>query len=87
MDVIIHLARLSDGSRKVISFQEITGMEGDVITLQEIFSFEQTALDENSKVKGQFCNTGTRPRFVERFKVAGITVPDDLFDPTKVFEV
>lgn len=87
MDVIIHLARLSDGSRKVISFQEITGMEGDVITLQEIFSFEQTALDESSKVKGRFCNTGTRPRFVERFKVAGITVPDDLFDPTKVFEV
>ena len=87
MDVIIHLTRLSDGSRKIISFQEIAGMEGNIITLQEIFSFQQTALDENGRVKGKFKSEGVRPKFVEKFNVAGITVPDDIFDPMNVFEV
>lgn len=87
MDVVIHLSRLSDGSRKLISFQEITGMEGNIITLQEIFSFQQTGLDENSKVKGQFKSQGVRPKFIERFNVVGITVLEDLFDPMNVFEV
>jgi len=87
LDAIIHLARLSDGSRKLISFQEITGMEGDIITLQEIFSFERTALDEKGKVKGRFKNMGVRPRFVEKFRVAGIDISDDSFDPLKSFEV
>jgi pilus assembly protein CpaF len=87
LDVIIHLARLSDGSRKLISFQEITGMEGEVITLQEIFSFEQMGLDGNGKVRGRFRNMGVRPKFTERFTVLGIAVPDDFFNPTKAFEV
>ena len=87
LDVIIHLSRLSDGSRKIISFQEITGMEGSIITLQEIFSFKQTAVDENGRVKGRFKSEGVRAKFIEKFNVVGITVPDDLFDPMNVFEV
>jgi pilus assembly protein CpaF len=87
MDVIVHLARLSDGSRKIMSFQEITGMEGDILTLQEIFSFQQTAVDENGRVKGRFKSEGVRAKFIEKFNVVGITVPDDLFDPMNVFEV
>ena len=87
LDVVIHLARLSDGSRKLINLQEITGMEGDIITLQEIFSFEQTALDENGRVKGRFKSVGVRPKFIERFKPIGITVPEDFFNPMRVFEV
>jgi pilus assembly protein CpaF len=87
IDVVIHLARLSDGSRKIISFQEITGMEGNIITLQEIFSFQQTGLDEKGRVRGRFKSEGVRPKFIEKFNVVGITVPDDIFDPTNVFEV
>ncbi len=84
IDVVIHLARLSDGSRKITSVQEITGMEGNIITLQEIFSFKQTGLDEKGKVKGRFKSEGVRPKFVEKFHVVGITLPEDIFDPEKV---
>jgi pilus assembly protein CpaF len=87
LDVIIHLSRLSDGRRKIISFQEITGMEGNIITLQEIFSFKQTAVDENGRVKGRFKSEGVRAKFIEKFTVVGITVSEDLFDPMNVFEV
>src|SRR5512139_1995984 len=87
LNVIIQVARLFDGSRKVISFQEITGMEGDIITLQEIFSFQQKGIDSKGAVKGRFQATGIRPRFVEIFKARGIPVPMDLFNPDKVFEV
>lgn len=87
LDIIIHLARLVDGSRKIVSFQEITGMEGDTITMQEIFSFEQTGIDANGMVKGRFCAKGIRPKFVERFKALGIPIPYDLFDPEKVYEI
>lgn len=87
IDVILQLTRLSDGSRKMTSLQEVTGMEGEIITLQEIFSFEQTALDENRKVKGRFAATGVRPKFVEKFKALGIDVSPELFDPLKVYEV
>jgi pilus assembly protein CpaF len=87
LNVIIQVARLFDGSRKIISFQEITGMEGDIITLQEIFSFEQKGIDPKGTVKGRFHATGIRPRFVEIFKSRGIPVPMDLFNPDRVFEV
>lgn len=86
LDVIIQIARLSDGTRKLISFQEIVGMEGDLITLQELFTFQQTGLDENRKVKGRFKATGIRPKFAERLSVKGISLPADLFDPCKVYE-
>lgn len=87
IDVIVQMTRLSDGSRKLTSLQEITGMEGEIITLQEIFLFEQTSLDENRKVKGQFRATGVRPKFVERFRSLGIDIDPGIFDPTKVYEV
>jgi pilus assembly protein CpaF len=86
LDVIIQVGRLSDGNRKLVSLQEIVGMEGDVITLQEIFRFEQTGLTEERKVQGRFLATGIRPRFAERFKSLGIHVPPDIFDPRNVYE-
>ena len=87
IDILIHVSRLVDGGRKVVSLQEITGMEGDMITMQEIFRFEQTGLDENGRVKGVFRATGIRPRFVEKFKAFGIPLSMDLTDPDKVYEV
>ncbi len=87
LNVIIHLSRFVDGSRKVVSFQEITGMEGDTITMQEIFFFEQTGIDPKGSIKGRFCARGIRPRFVERFKALNIPIPYDLFDSAKVYEI
>ncbi|MDH4084473.1 MAG: CpaF family protein [Nitrospira sp.] len=86
LDVIIQIARLSDGTRKVISVQEVVGMEGDLITLQELFVFQQTGLDENRRVKGRFKATGVRPKFAERLNAKGIGLPVHVFDPTKVYE-
>ncbi len=87
LDIVVQTARLVDGSRKVMSLQEIAGIEENVIGLQEIFRFEQTGLHEDGKIKGRFRATGIRPRFVERLKVYDISIPDDLFDPDKVYEV
>jgi pilus assembly protein CpaF len=86
LDVIIQLTRLADGTRKMTSVQEITGMEGDVITLQEIFTYEQKGLDQQGHLKGRFRATGVRPKFMERFAARGVTVPPDLFDAGKVYE-
>jgi len=83
--VVVQVARLTDGKRKVMSVTEITGMEGDVITTQEIFAFRQTGTDEKGGVIGHFCATGVRPRFVERLRNFGVVVPDNLFDPTRIF--
>lgn len=87
LNVVIHLARLVDGSRKIVSFQEITGMEGETTTMQEIFSFEQTGIGQNGVVKGRFRAKGIRPKFVERFKAFAIPVPYDLFDSSKIYEI
>jgi len=86
LDVIVQLSRLSDGSRKVVSVQEVSGMEGDVVTMQEIFTFEQTGVDQNGKVKGRFRATGIRPKFAEKFQSMGIQIPNELFDAAKVYE-
>ena len=87
LNVIVHISRLVDGSRKIVSLQEITGMEGDTITMQEIFSFEQTGVDSENRVKGRFRAKGIRPRFIERFKALNIPVIHDLFDSGKVYEI
>ena len=87
IDIIIHLARLTDGTRKMISLQEIIGMEGDIITLQEIFSFQRKTMDSEGKVRGSYIFHGVRPRFIDKFKVAGINVSNKLFDPSKVTEI
>jgi len=87
IDVILQMTRLSDGSRKVTSLSEIVGMEGETITIQEIFLFQQTGLDDQRKVHGVFKATGVRPKFVERFKALGIDCDSSIFDPEKIYEV
>lgn len=87
INIIIHIARLADGTRKVTSLQEITGMEGNMITLQEIFSFQQTGIDGDGKVRGRFKIHGVRPRFMDKFKVVGIDVSSAIFDPNRSMEL
>jgi len=87
LDVVLQLDRLTDGTRKLVSLQEITGMEGNVVTMQEIFSFHQTGVDEAGNVHGSFVFSGIRPRFMEKFQVAGIRIPAALLDPSKVEQV
>ena len=87
IDVVLQQTRLSDGSRKTTSLSEIVGMEGETITIQEIFSFQQTGLDSERKVHGIFRATGVRPKFVERFKALGIDCDLSIFDPDKIYEV
>jgi pilus assembly protein CpaF len=80
IDLVIQIARLSDGKRKVISVSEITGMESDVITMQEIFVFEKRGIGEKGEVLGEFMATGIRPKLAERLSVAGIQLPAKMFD-------
>jgi len=86
LTAVVHISRLSDGKRKVTSIKEITGMEGDIITMQDVFVYEQTGVAEDGTVLGHFKATGIRPRFIERLRVHGIAVSDELFDPTKLYE-
>jgi pilus assembly protein CpaF len=80
IQIVIQQSRLTDGTRKVTSISEITGMEGDVITMQEIFLFEKGGLDQNGKVIGRFRATGVRPKACERLKSAGVILPPDMFE-------
>ena len=82
VSVVVEVSRLIDGKRKVTSIQEITGMEGEVITMQEIFSFRQTGVAEGGAVVGYFSASGIRPRFLERLNSFGIGVSGALFEPT-----
>ncbi|HEY1463283.1 MAG TPA: CpaF family protein [Terriglobales bacterium] len=77
---IVQIARLADGTRKVISISEVTGVEGDVITLQDIFVFERHSVDENGKVKGIFKATGVRPKFSEKLATMGCRLRPALFE-------
>ncbi len=79
--IVIQTARLTDGSRKITSIQEITGMEGDVIVMQEIFAYERTGTGSNGTVLGNFRATGVRPKVADRIKTWGIQLSDDLFSP------
>jgi len=81
INVIVQIARLSDGSRKVIKVSEITGMEGDTITLQDIFVFEKMGVREDGRVLGGFKTMGLRPKFAEQLQASGINLPVDLFEP------
>lgn len=83
INVVIQVARLTDGKRKIVSLQEITGLEGDVITMQEIFNFQQTGVGEGGVVLGHFAATGIRPRFSERVRAFGLPLADSLFDPLR----
>ncbi|HEX5237998.1 MAG TPA: CpaF family protein [Sphingomicrobium sp.] len=86
LNVVIQVARLSDGRRKLISLSELTGMEGEVITMQEIFRFRQTGVDDDGVVKGRFEATGIRPRFLEQVMAHGITLSAELFRPDAKFD-
>jgi len=81
--VIIQANRLSDGTRKLTSIQEVTGMEGETVSLQEIFTFKQTGLGQDGAVEGYFTATGVRPRCCERLATRGAEVPTSLFNPQR----
>jgi pilus assembly protein CpaF len=80
--VVIQVSRLTDGKRKVMSIQEVTGMEGEIITMQEIFFFKQTGLGDDGKVLGHHTATGIRPRFIERLRNFGVNIGNSVFDPS-----
>jgi len=80
MDLVIQVNRMSDGTRKVTSIAEITGMEGNVVTMQDIFVFRKRGIRESGEVIGDFVATGIRPKFTERLVVAGVQVPISMFD-------
>ncbi len=80
INLVVQVARLSDGSRRVTSISEITGMEGETITMQEIFMYERTGVDKEGKVIGRFRPTGIRPRFAERLKACGLQLPRVFFE-------
>ena len=84
--VVAQVTRLTDGARKMVSLQEITGMEGDIIAMQEIFRFEQTGVDADGRVLGHFRATGVRPRFADRLRQFGAQVNDAVYNPDRVFE-
>ncbi len=77
--VVVQIARMSDGTRKLTNVSEVSGMEGEVVTVQDIFQFDQTGLDPEGRVKGHFRSTGIRPRFAEKFESLGIHVAPGLF--------
>jgi pilus assembly protein CpaF len=79
LQVVVQIARMPDGSRKIITVSEITGMEGQVVTMQDIYRFEQRGIDSEGRIVGEFRPTGIRPQFVERFAIAGIELPQDVF--------
>ncbi len=80
LDVVVQVSRLSDGTRKVMSVAEITGMEGNVVTMQDIFVFRKQGIRESGEVLGEFVPTGIRPKFAERLLVAGIQLPISMFE-------
>ena len=78
LDLVVHLERLRDGTRRVTNITEIQGMEGDTVTMMDIFIFEQTGI-EDGRVIGRLRPTGLRPKFLDRFETAGITLPATIF--------
>jgi pilus assembly protein CpaF len=80
VNLVIQASRLSDGTRRITSISEITGMEGEAITMQEIFQFERTGLSKEGQVIGRFRPTGIRPRFAERLKAHGMQLPRVFFE-------
>ncbi len=82
--IVMQIARLADGSRRVTHVAEISGMEGDVVTMQDLFRFEQRGIDTDGRVIGEFRPTGIRPRFADKFEIAGIHLPSDLFMQVRV---
>ena len=80
LELVVHVSRISDGSRKILSIQEIMGMEGSVVTMQEIFHFCPSGVDADGTVKGWFEATGIVPRTIDRMRLAGMDLPTELFE-------
>jgi pilus assembly protein CpaF len=80
INVVVHLARLADGTRKVVNISEITGMEGNTIVMQDIFLFDKKGMGPDGRVVGEFVPTGVRPWFMQKFKVSGFDIPAHIFE-------
>jgi pilus assembly protein CpaF len=80
IQIVVQQARMSDGTRKVTSISEITGMEGEIITMQEIFRFDKLGIGQDGRVIGRFVATGVRPKVCERLLQSGVQLPGDMFD-------
>ncbi|MEM8541130.1 MAG: CpaF family protein [Pseudomonadota bacterium] len=84
IQMVVQLTRFSDGRRRITSIAEITGLEGDIIQMQEIFRFKKTGMGKDGKILGHFEATGIRPRFLEELSAMGVEFPDDYFDPAHI---
>ena len=84
VDLIVHQNRLKDGSRKIVNITEVQGMEGDVIVMQDVFTFEQTGVDSSGNAEGFFKCQGIRPRACDRIANRGIHLPSDMFAPRRI---
>ena len=80
IQIVVQQSRMSDGTRKITSISEITGMEGEIVTMQEIFLFEKTGITQEGKVLGRFRATGVRPKICERLRASGINLPAEMFE-------
>jgi pilus assembly protein CpaF len=86
IDVVLQLSRLNDGSRRIMSLQEITGMEGEIISMHEIFKFDRVSTDEDGNIHGNYIATGIRPKFCENLESMGVKIPATVFAPNKKLE-
>jgi len=84
IDVVVQVSRLADGTRRVTNVSEITGMEKDIVTMQDIFVFQKQGIKESGEVLGEFMPTGIRPKFSERLLVTGVHLPSSMFEPPRV---
>ena len=84
--IIVQVSRMSDGSRKVVAISEITGMDENVISMQDIFTFNRKGIGTNGKVVGTFQPSRIRPKFLDRLRIAGIMLPNELFERTMEVE-
>ena len=82
LDIVVQVTRMSDGTRKIVSISEITGMEESIISMQDIFTFERKGIASDGKVLGTFKPTRIRPRFLEKIRLAGIELPPNMFEAT-----
>ena len=83
VNVIVQVARLSDGSRRMVSISEITGMEGEVVAMHEVFRFVREGVGEDGKILGHFAATGIRSYYADRFKQWGYDLPSDIYSPNR----
>jgi len=80
IELVVHVSRLADGTRRILSVMELMGMEGSVVTMQEIFRYVQSGLDNEGKIRGHFEATGIMPRCVDRIRMAGVQLPNEIFE-------